>query len=372
MCADMDTRGDILIVGMDKITDKSCYLYDAFTSRGIRCVLYSRDKTNLFPDVKDRLRTTIRLVPKNLFIEILYFLYLLISCKPRHVEMYSTHIVSQFCYALICWICRVPLVIVCIGELYDWEDHRVARKIVDRFSYRIATLLVLTELYMPETVRKYRLATSNKTVFCHNRIPVTANCTPDRKEKIILFLNSFKPWRRIELILDAVPHIIQKIPEAKVLLVGATRNLNYLKSTHAYEEMLLKKIDTMNLGSHVETLPFTAHPREYYERASVFMLPADLVFCNFSVLEAMERCVPCVIADAEGASMIVENGVSGFIAKQDPSSFAQAVITLLSDESLRKQMGLKARERIIQEFNIEESINYLLDSYKNHIRSWRR
>jgi glycosyltransferase involved in cell wall biosynthesis len=360
----MSARIDILVVGMDKITDKSSYIYDALASKGIKCLIYSRDKTGFVEILKERIKTEIILTPDNIIIDILFFVYLIVWRRPRHVEMYVTRVISQFFYSLICFLLKIPLSVVCIGELYDWENHNIIRKMVDRFTYWVADLLILTELYMEDKIRKYKIAAPEKLFFFHNRIPIKDKCSPERKEKIVLFLNTFKPWRRLELLLDAIPLIVEKVPEAKFLLVGSTISFNnYLKKYKDYEAKLRKKVKDLKIDKYVRILPFDPDPIKYYEQASVFVLPADLVFCNFSLLEAMERCVPAVVSDTEGSSLIIENGVDGLIVKQDVKSFAEAIVFLLSNEEIRKSMGIKAREKIINKFCINKGVEILLQAY---------
>jgi glycosyltransferase involved in cell wall biosynthesis len=368
----MARRLDILVVGMDKITDKSCYIYDSFVEQGVNCLIYSRDKTGFHDEVKGRVKVPVKIVPQSLVLEIAYFLLLVLSKRPRHVELYQTHTVSLFFYSLSCLIFRIPLVVVCIGELYHWEEYRSLKKAVLKLSYFTARLIVLTELYMEETVARFRLADKRKLIFCNNRVPIKGNHSAERDGKTVLFLNSFKPWRRLELLIDAAPLVIEKVPAARFLLVGSTRKLNYLKGTHQYDDGLLKEIRDRGLDGHVEILPFTPDPAEYYERASVFALPADLVFCNFSLLEAMERCVPAVVADVEGSDLIIDDGVDGLIVKQDGRAFAQAILALLLDEELRRGMGLKAREKILNRFDIRMTTKILAEGYRSHLRSWER
>jgi hypothetical protein len=56
----MSKRLDILVVGMDKITDKSCYIYDSFAEQGVNCLIYSRDKTGFHNEVKGRIKVDVK------------------------------------------------------------------------------------------------------------------------------------------------------------------------------------------------------------------------------------------------------------------------------------------------------------------------
>jgi glycosyltransferase involved in cell wall biosynthesis len=73
-----------------------------------------------------------------------------------------------------------------------------------------------------------------------------------------------------------------------------------------------------------------------------------------SVLEAMAYGIPVVAPEMGGLMEILGNGVEGFLIEgRNPKDFAEKCIILYENDSLRKQMGLAAREKIIKEFSAE-------------------
>lgn len=362
-------RLDILVAGMDKITDKSAYYYDAFGRRGISVLIYSRDKTGFYARIRDRIATPVVLVPSGVVRDILKFCWLLIRLRPRQVELYQTHIISQLTYVLLLSILRIPFSAVCIGELYTWDRHRRIRQLVNTFTYRRAGLLVLTEQYMRRTLEEKMIASVEKTVFCHNRIPIPPpeTCSSGTPEATVLFLNSFKPWRRLEILIEAAPLVLEQVPSAQFLLVGHTLGTAYMESTHGYTEGLMARVRELGLEEAVRFEPFTEDPEAYYRQAAVFALPADLIFCNFSLLEAMARCVPAVVSRTDGSELIIDDGEDGFIREQDPEAFAAALIELLTDEPRRERMGRAARSKIIERYSIHDTPDILLEGYAGHL-----
>ena len=76
------------------------------------------------------------------------------------------------------------------------------------------------------------------------------------------------------------------------------------------------------------------------------------------LLEAMECGVPCVAYDCPvGPSEIIEDGYNGRLIKDgDSNAFVAATIELIENNSLQKEMGLKARHTS-SKFNINEIMN---------------
>ena len=364
----MSKKYDILVVGMDKITDKSTYLYDVLADRGISTLLYSTDKTGFYDPVNKKYKTTIKIAPGNVLVEILVFLKLLFTVKPKHVEFYRCRPIQQFLYTFFCFIFRKEVSVVCIGELYYWEKYNALRRWIDKRMFRYAHLLITTELYMDEYLTKYNIASTDKTVFCHNRIPVSPDYNVERQGKKVLFINSYKPWRRLELLIKAAPMIKARVPEFEINFVGSTMGMGYMQHTLGYEQDLRDLAKDLGVEKNINFLPFTSDAKSFMEETSVFCLPADLVFCNFSLIEAMERGVPAVVAGLdEGAHQIVTDGIDGYVVDQVPEQFADRIATLLENEEKRQRMGEAARKKVLDKFDVTLTKEILYEGYKKFL-----
>lgn len=81
-----------------------------------------------------------------------------------------------------------------------------------------------------------------------------------------------------------------------------------------------------------------------YASSDVFMFPSVTETFGNVTLEAMAAGVPAVCADATGSRTLVENGVTGFLARpNDAADFAALTEKLLLDRALRTTMGEAAR-----------------------------
>ncbi|MDB4795765.1 glycosyltransferase, partial [Verrucomicrobia bacterium] len=150
-------------------------------------------------------------------------------------------------------------------------------------------------------------------------------------------------------------------------LVGATKNIKNYHISDKQEELILKKIKESNVQSTVLVKDFTRETEQYFENSKIFVLPADIVFCNFALLEAMMRGLTPVISNVEGANIIVENNKSGLIRAINAEEFANAIIYLLQNDQLRIEMGIEARKQILLNFNSELLASQLITFYKTHL-----
>lgn len=281
--------------------------------------------------------------------------------KPLHVKLYN-HLSPRWALweQIALALTRVPLVVVCTGaEILYWENHTLQRRLLVRWSLKMAQVVFIKELYMRDYIEKYRIGDLSKLVFVHNHIPVRPLESYTRKEQVVLFLNSFKPWRNVELIVKAAPRILELFPDARFRLVGMMGRPE--------EARIAELVSRLNLEENMHLLPHTNNPDQEYAQASIFVLPADIVFCNNALLEAMERGIPPIVADVPGAERIVEDGVSGLRVERTPEAIAHAIIQLLSDEDERRRLAQGARRRIEEKFDERHRTRQLLDHYS---RMW--
>jgi len=302
-------------------------------------------------------------VRSNLLLQTLVFCWQLISRKPAHVEFYfhSGRWLALRVQARLCTMFRVPIVCVCTGsELREFDKHGEAKRNCIRSVFAKAQAVILKELYMRDVIRELALIDESRTFLVSNRVRVTTEYSTERKEPIALFLNLFNRYRHIELIVEAVPLVLAVLPTLKFRIVGTGRYPEY-------EKELREQAAHLGVLDKLEFLPFTQDAPKYFAEASVFLLPADVVFCNNALLEAMERGVPAIVADVEGAERIIQNEINGLRVERSAVAIADAIIRLCADETLRRQMGEGARQTIVDRFDERQRTSELINLYKDSV-----
>ena len=92
--------------------------------------------------------------------------------------------------------------------------------------------------------------------------------------------------------------------------------------------------------------------------------------CPNVVMEAMACSVPVVAMEAGDISYLVEEGVTGFVVRQDDEgSLADRITQLLTDERLALSMGEAGRKKAEQEFSLERLVSETLSAYRT--AGWR-
>jgi len=102
-----------------------------------------------------------------------------------------------------------------------------------------------------------------------------------------------------------------------------------------------------------------------YRKASVFVFPSKQDVAPVSVLEAMASGKAIVASNVGGIPYIIDNGVNGFLVnKMDSVALAEKISLFLKDEKLRKDMGSRAREKVLRDYRIEVVTDKLYKIYK--------
>ncbi len=123
------------------------------------------------------------------------------------------------------------------------------------------------------------------------------------------------------------------------------------------EKKLKKLVSQLQIEDRVFLLGFQSNPYKYLARATVFVLSSLYEGFPNVLLEAMALGVPSVATRCPtGPDELITDGVDGLLVPPaDAEALAEAIKRLLSDKSLRKALGAKARKRA-EEFEVKKIV----------------
>ncbi len=100
------------------------------------------------------------------------------------------------------------------------------------------------------------------------------------------------------------------------------------------------------------------------------VLPSLIEGLPGAILEAGAAGIPCVASRIGGIPEVVNHGETGVLVPPgDSEAFCGAVLELLKNSVLRSQMGLAARARIQQRFELEKVVDQFEARYETLIRA---
>lgn len=108
--------------------------------------------------------------------------------------------------------------------------------------------------------------------------------------------------------------------------------------------------------------------RSFVRVADIMMFPSLWENCPYSCLEAMAAGRPIVASDQGGLPELIRHGHNGMLATSDePESFAASLKALIDDESLRRQIGERARRTVEDRYTDSYVAKRSLEAYANCI-----
>jgi len=275
---------------------------------------------------------------------------------PRRVGYYVYPLIAQTALNIVCpdvvWLfetatpihpllLRVPVVL-------DVDDPRI---VLPREELsRVSKLSLVNELRLLKNQKVSRIVVATRMIrdrfvelgVDEQKIEVIPNGvdtrlftpTPLPDEPVVLYYGTLQP-HRARLLLGVVEAVAKARDDVKFLLVGDIPPP--IKSR-------LRRV----LGNRVEMPGFVEHdtlPR-FLQRARVCILPQDRSFGrggSLKLLEYMACGRPVVATDVDESFPLKESG-AGMVTEVDPDAMAWAIIKLLDDDSLAKQLAHRGVE----------------------------
>jgi len=209
-----------------------------------------------------------------------------------------------------------------------------------------------------------RMEINKNTVKKRYKIPTNA--------KVILCVQRIDPKSGHEQLLKAMPTILKRIPEAKLVFVGSQSMSNKLsKDREVYQKRVIKLIKDLNLSEHIiftGNIDYLKLPK-LYNATDIVALTSRTEGFGLSVTEGMACGKPIIGTKAGGIPIQVKNNINGYLVEVgDYKSTANRIIHLLKDDKLREKMGKKSLEMVQNNFAMQIPVEKHLILYNKIIK----
>jgi glycosyltransferase involved in cell wall biosynthesis len=165
---------------------------------------------------------------------------------------------------------------------------------------------------------------------------------------VVLFVGNLQPFKRLDLLIDAVAGIGN--PSIVLLVVGG----GYGEPEYRAQTRRLGVEDRVIFAGPKS--PYADLP-DHYRLGDMLALPSThSESFGLVVLEAMASGIPPVVSSLPGPSSLVEDGEDGLVASAgDVEDLKRKMLLLVEDAGNRKRMGGRAREKAIGRYGWDRS-----------------
>jgi glycosyltransferase involved in cell wall biosynthesis len=173
----------------------------------------------------------------------------------------------------------------------------------------------------------------------------------------ISWVGRVDPIKDLETLLRAFAIVHREMPGTRLRLFGSPP-----KGREPYLHRCQALAAELGLGEAATFEGRVEDIRDAYEAGSMFVLSSVSEGFPYSIIEAMTCGRTCVATDVGGVTEAV--GDTGLVVPpRSPARMAQACLTLLRDDQLRRRLGAAARTRALEHFTVDGAISTFDEIY---------
>ena len=173
--------------------------------------------------------------------------------------------------------------------------------------------------------------------------------------------SSAERYKGADTLIRAVAQLSGSFPDLQLILAGPGDDIDRLRNEAQHS----------NVSERVCFLPAISRKElaALYHHADIFALPSTGEGFGLVFLEAMAFGKAIIGANAGGIPDVVQHEREGLLVSPTVESVSSALRRLLSDSVLRKEMGIRGRERVRTEFSFtrfQEQLSNAIDQVLAH------
>ena len=294
---------------------------------------------------------------------------LLTVIRNKNIHIVHTSLQHANTYGRIAaWFCKVPVIIM--TEHGAARPKRLKHIIEDRILARITDKIVCVSESGRDYYSRVEKIPIHKFEVIHNCIDISKFEVNKSKNElrseygfchdkfIVGTVANFFEWKGHKHLLDAWSNLYKKLPQAKLLLIGWGPLKNSCKRMAA----------DLGISQSVSFLGERSDIPELLRTMDVFVLPSLHEGFGIVLLEAMCSSLPIVASNVGGIPEAIQDGVTGLLVPPgDSYALCHSILKVLSDDTLRLQMGDMGKGRVMSYFSAQSYLTNLQDLYKRYI-----
>ena len=292
---------------------------------------------------------------------LLKFMTVVSKCDIVHVNMASdVSIYRKMIFIQIASMCKKKIIIHQHGghieEFYYEKCNDNQRKRIQKGLNKADKMLVIAP-YLKDIF--VNIIDGEKIVVFPDAIEIAVEYEKDYSVQKILFLGRLCKEKGIGELMDAVSELCSDYPGLQLYLGGSWVDDDLRKEADHHSDWIrqLGWIDK-------------EEKEKYLKECNIFALPSYFEGQSVALLEGMVYGCACVASDVGGIpQMLIHEKTGLLVPAKDTKGIKEAIGKLLADSQLQKTLGVAARKKIENEFNLDTNVSQLVQIYHNIYKS---
>jgi glycosyltransferase involved in cell wall biosynthesis len=246
------------------------------------------------------------------------------------------------------WMARVPVRIAThhgiVAGIPRWREKIHAWMINNNIATRIVAVSGMTrQKLLDEGIQPGRIVVIQNGITPMvlegvNRSEVRKKAGMGADDPFLLAVGRLVYSKAHRVLIAAMPAVLKKFPNAKVGICG----------DGVLRAELEAQIQALGLSDSVKLLGQSDNVTEYLASADVFVMPSLWEGLPIALLEAMSAGLPVIATKVEGVEEVIVEGEHGLLVPiENTDALADAILQLLADPQLRRNMGTAAKEKVL-------------------------
>jgi glycosyltransferase involved in cell wall biosynthesis len=256
--------------------------------------------------------------------------------------------------------CHPYIISVWGSDVFNFPRSSWINKQILRFNFRKADVIMSTSEIMKNEIQIYTNKPVEVTPFGVDTVLFHPAPSKTNGVKRVGIIKSLEDKYGIDVLIRAFSLVKQRY-NAPVELYIAGRG-----SREAEYRGLVRKMGldgSVHFGGYIPQ----AEVPELHRTFDVFVTLSveDSESFGVSLVESMASGVPSVVSQVGGLQEVAEHEVTSYIIRpRDEMAAAEAILSLLRDETRAKEMGRNARERVIKHYDWKRNLDHIEEIYK--------
>lgn len=174
---------------------------------------------------------------------------------------------------------------------------------------------------------------------------------------LAIYVAEYIPRKNHRFIIDALPELIERIPEIKILFAGRGRDM----------ELTMDYAKSKGVEEYIDFLGFRNEVGNLIALSDIGISASKQEGLGLNLAEEMFSGLPVVGSEDRGHKEMIIHGENGFLYPQnDSKAFIDAIVYLYENPERRKEMGEHAAQSI-QKFSLDNSLKEMVRIYERYL-----
>ena len=269
--------------------------------------------------------------------------------------MHTHHRMATFYMHFLKRICHIKLISTLHGSFDD-------KKFLTRMIYKDIDIIACGNIVKQVFVKNYKINENHITVINNAIKKLTSknekfdlNKYGIKSNNKIAYIGRLSEEKGVNLLIDAMPAILEKIEDACLIIVG---------SGHLEEE-LKNRVKELNIEKSILFLGYQSEIQSIIKEIDLVVLPSYTEGLPLTPIEAFAYGKPVVATAAGGTVEIINNGINGYLVPIGNSEMlSNKIQEVLKDKKLYQEMCVEAVKTYEKKYDFAVFKSNILKYYK--------